>query len=109
MKVADTKTIKAVKGFLSKIVSKYSELRFSANNTLKNRDQKTGSLNFNIKVSPEEFPDILDKDDYLELIKKMLKDQFKKDVRYLNINWSCTDLEDSCCDSCCISFDMKLS
>lgn len=111
MKVADTKTIKAVKQFLSRIAPKsdgpcyYSGFGFSTNNTLKSKDQKTGSLNFFITVSPDEFPDIFDKDDYLKLIKKILEDQFKKDVRYLNINWSYTASDKKVC---CI-FDVKLS
>ena len=105
MKVADTKIIKKIKGFLSEIVSNYSVFGFSTNDTLKSKGQETGSLTFSITVSPDEFPDILDKDNYLELIKKMLKDRFKKDVRYLNINWSYTDSDK---EVCCISFDVKL-
>ena len=108
MKVADTKTIKRVEGFLSEVAPSYSNLGFSTNCTLKSKDQEKGSLNFNIVVKPDDFPDIFDKDDYLKLLKKMLQDRFEKEVRYLNVNWSYVDSgkKSSCC---CISFDVKLS
>jgi len=106
MKVADVKIVKAIKEFLSEIAPKRRESELSTEGTLKSKEQEKGSLNFNFVVPSDEFPDIFDEDDYLKIIKKMLKEHLKKDVRYLKINWLYADSDKG---TCYIHFEVKLS
>ena len=114
MKAADTKIIKGVKEFLSDILPDVKDspidFGFGTGNVLKGKNQEKISFSFNITVASDNFPGILDEEEYLKKVKKGLSKRIGKEIRYLRVDWTFQDnVAVKSEDPCCISFEVKLA